>query len=216
MKTKLVIFDLDGTLLNSVADLATAANQALEKLGFPLRTEEACRSFVGNGVGKLLERALPQGYKTEEWLQKLRPIFFDYYDQHLWDHTLPYEGISSLLETLQNQGVLMGIASNKYQTATERLARHFFPQVRFSGILGQREGIPVKPDPQIVEELVSLSAVDKETVLYVGDSEVDVQTAKNAKVKVCAVTWGFRSCEELLSFSPDFVISHPKELLDIV
>lgn len=213
---KVVIFDLDGTLLNTIADLAAAANHALTALGFPRRGEEECTRFVGNGVTKLLERALPDGAKTPENVERMREEFFKYYDEHLWDKTTVYPGITELLEALQTQGALLAVASNKYQSATERLVKHFFPQIHFLDVLGQRDGVPVKPDPDIVHEILLSAGAKKEDVLYVGDSDVDMQTAQNAGVRVCAVTWGFRSRELLETFRPDFITGNPADIAAMI
>lgn len=213
---KVVIFDLDGTLLNTIADLAAAANHALTALGFPRRGEEECTRFVGNGVTKLLERALPDGAKTPENVERMREEFFKYYDEHLWDKTTVYPGITELLEALQTQGALLAVASNKYQSATERLVKHFFPQIHFLDVLGQRDGVPVKPDPDIVHEILLSAGVKKEDVLYVGDSDVDMQTAQNAGVRVCAVTWGFRSRELLEGYRPDFITGNPADIAAMI
>lgn len=213
---QLVIFDLDGTLLDTIADLACAANHSLTVLGLAKRTESECQGFVGNGVGKLLERALPEGYKTPEYMEKIRPAFLAYYDKHLTDRTKPYPGMVELLETLQARGVKLAVASNKYQSATERLVKHFFPKIYFSAVLGQRDGVPVKPDPSAVNEILTLANAAKEDTLYVGDSDVDMKTAKNAGVRVCGVTWGFRPREVLAEYKPDYITDTPKEILDML
>lgn len=142
---KLVIFDLDGTLLNTIADLAAATNQALQYYGYPTHETEAYRFFVGNGINKLFERALPEGERTEENVLKIRSQFIPYYDEHNADLSRPYPGISELLKTLQQQGIMIAVASNKYQAATRKLIAHYFPEINFVEVLGQREGIPAKP-----------------------------------------------------------------------
>lgn len=213
---RLVIFDLDGTLLDTIADLACAANHSLTALGLAKRTEGECQTFVGNGVGKLLERALPEGYKTPEYVEKIRPAFLAYYDGHLMDRTRPYPGMVKLLEELQARGVKLAVASNKYQRATQRLVKHFFPGIFFSAVLGQRDGVPVKPDPSVVNEILVLANAAKEHTLYVGDSDVDMKTARNAGVRVCGVTWGFRPREVLAEYKPDFLTDDPKAILDMV
>lgn len=213
---QLVIFDLDGTLLNTIADLAAAANHALAALGLSVRSQTECQSFVGNGVGKLLERALPEGYKTPEYMAKIRPAFFEYYDKHLADNTRPYTGMAELLSSLQKRGIKLAVASNKYQSATERLVKYFFPEIHFTAVLGQREGIPVKPDPTIVNDILFAAGCEREDVLYVGDSDVDMQTAKNAEVRVCGVLWGFRTREVLAGYQPDYLTENPQEILDMV
>lgn len=216
MKKKLVIFDLDGTLLDTIADLAQATNQALRQLGFPVHEEKSYYRFVGSGIHKLFERALPPQARTAENVAKVRALFVPYYDAHNADLTRPYDGIVPLLEHLQNSGFLLAIASNKYQSATEKLVSHYFPQIHFSAVLGQREGLPVKPDPLFVKEILTLTQTSAQETLYVGDSDVDMMTARNAEVEACAVTWGFRSREELLSFRPAFVAEQAQDIAQIL
>lgn len=213
---KLVIFDLDGTLLDTIADLAESANHALKQLGYPTRDMETIRTFVGNGVNKLLFRALPDEEKTEENVMRMRTHFVPYYDTHNADLSAPYPGIVPLLEELQAKGLMIAVASNKYQEATVKLVKHYFPMIDFVEILGQREGIPVKPDPTIVYDILKKANVSKEEVLYVGDSGVDMQTAIHAGVDAVGVTWGFRPLAELESFCPKGVVDKAEELLGFV
>ena len=213
---KLVIFDLDGTLLDTIADLAESANYALKQLGYPTRDVEMIRTFVGNGVNKLLFRALPDEEKTEENMMRMRTHFVPYYDAHNADLSAPYPGIVALLEELQAKGLRMAVASNKYQEATVKLVKHYFPMIDFVEILGQREGINVKPDPTIVFDILQKADVSPEEVLYVGDSGVDMQTAINAGVDAVGVTWGFRSRTELEDFHPMGLIDKAEELLRFV
>ena len=210
---KLIIFDLDGTLLNTIADLASATNHALAANGYPQHATEEYRFFVGNGINKLFERALPDGEKTETNVLRIRQSFIPYYDVHCADLTRPYPGIPELLNTLQQKGIQIAVASNKYQRATGKLIPHFFPDIRFTAILGQREGIPRKPDPQIVHEIIKLAGVQPEDVLYVGDSNVDMQTALHAKVDGIGVTWGFRPRTELEEEHPFAIIDKASDLL---
>lgn len=210
---KLIIFDLDGTLLNTIADLASATNHALAANGYPQHATEEYRFFVGNGINKLFERALPDGEKTETNVLRIRQSFIPYYDVHCADLTRPYPGIPELLNTLQQKGIQIAVASNKYQRATGKLIPHFFPDIRFTAILGQREGIPRKPDPQIVHEIIKLAGVQPEDVLYVGDSNVDMQTALHAKVDGIGVTWGFRPRTELEEGHPFAIIDKASDLL---
>ena len=212
MSKHLAIFDLDGTLLNTIADLATATNQALEACGFPTHPISAYPMFVGNGINKLFERALPAEARTEENVMRIRAQFLPYYDEHNADLSMPYPGIPQLLEHLQATEVRLAVASNKYQRATEKLIRHYFPSIRFAAIFGQREGIPVKPHPQVVEDILALVPVNKEEVIYIGDSGVDMQTALNAGVESIGVTWGFRSKEELLQHSPTHLADSAEEI----
>ena len=213
---KLVIFDLDGTLLDTIADLAESANHALKQLGYPTRDVEKIRTFVGNGVNKLLFRALPDEEKTEENMMRMRTHFVPYYDAHNADLSAPYPGIVALLEELQAKGLRMAVASNKYQEATVKLVKHYFPMIDFVEVLGQREGINVKPDPTIVFDILKKAGVSKEETLYVGDSGVDMQTAINAGVDAIGVTRGFRPRTELEDFHPMGLIDQAEELLGFV
>lgn len=209
---KLVIFDLDGTLLNTIADLANSTNYALKVLGYPIHEPDKYNFMVGNGINKLFERALPDGEKTEENVLRVRQEFVPYYDQHNADKSRPYPGVTGLLETLQTAGMQLAVASNKYQAATEKLIAHYFPNIKFTAVFGQREGIPVKPDPIIVKEILQIAKVQEEETLYVGDSGVDMQTAINAGVTSCGVTWGFRPRTELESFHPDHIVDNAEEI----
>ena len=213
---KLVIFDLDGTLLDTIADLAESANYALKQLDYPTHPVDAIRTFVGNGINKLLERALPAHEQTEENIMRMRSHFVPYYDIHNADLSTPYPGIVSLLEDLQAKGILIAVASNKYQEATVKLVKQYFPNIDFVEILGQREGINVKPDPSIVFDILKKADVSKEDVLYVGDSGVDMQTAINAGVDAVGVTWGFRPRAELESFQPMGLIDKAEDLLEFI
>lgn len=212
---KLVIFDLDGTLLNTISDLANSTNYALSQLGFPTHEIEKYNFMVGNGINKLFERALPEGYKTEEYVLRVRSLFVPYYDKHNADESQPYSGIVELLEFLQSKNILIAVASNKYQSATEKLVAHYFPKIQFVAVFGQREGIKVKPDPTIIHDILGIAKIDKREVLYVGDSGVDMQTAKNAGVDACGVTWGFRPKEELAAFSPKYIVDTTNDLLSM-
>lgn len=216
MKRQLVIFDLDGTLLNTVADIAAATNHALRTLGYPTHSEDAIQGFVGNGVSKLLERSLPVDSRTEENVSLLRAHFTEYYDKHNADLSTPYPGIQELLCTMQQAGVMLAVASNKYQSATEKLVAHYFPGIDFVCVLGQRLDVPVKPSPHIVHEIMDKAKVAREYILYVGDSGVDMQTAQNAHVDAIGVSWGFRPRAELQSFSPLGIIDRAEELMNYV
>ena len=213
---KLVIFDLDGTLLDTIADLAESANHALKQLGYPTHPVEVIRTYVGNGINKLLFRALPDEEKSENNMMRMRTHFVPYYDAHNADLSAPYPGIVALLEELQAKGLRMAVASNKYQEATVKLVKHYFPMIDFVEVLGQREGINVKPDPTIVFDILKKAGVSKEETLYVGDSGVDMQTAINAGVDAIGVTWGFRPRTELEDFHPMGLIDQAEELLGFV
>lgn len=212
MKKRLVIFDLDGTLLNTIADLAVATNEALRAMGYPTHAEEVIQTFVGNGVSKLLERSMPLDKRTEENIALVRRHFMAYYDQHNADLSTPYPGISEMLSRLQEGGVMLAVASNKYQSATEKLIAHYFPHINFVCVLGQRQGIPVKPSPDIVHEIMEKANVSRSDTLYVGDSGVDMQTACNAGIDSVAVSWGFRPRAELEAFRTLAIIDKAEDL----
>lgn len=213
---RLVIFDLDGTLLNTIADLAHSTNYALNKSGFPTHEIEKYNFMVGNGINKLFERALPEGEKTEENILRIRKEFIPYYDVHNADDSLPYPGITDLLQYLQSSGIQIAVASNKYQSATQKLVAHYFPNIRFVAVFGQREGVNVKPDPTIIHDILDITHVAKKDVLYVGDSGVDMQTAIDAGVTACGVTWGFRPRTELEEFCPNHIVNNAEEIKALV
>ena len=213
---KLVIFDLDGTLLNTIADLAHSTNYALERLGYPTHPVEKYKYMVGNGINKLFERALPEGEKSEANVLRVRNEFIPYYNIHNADYTAPYPGIAELLESLQEMGIQTAVASNKYQAATQKLVPHYFPKIRFTAIFGQRDGVNVKPDPTIVYDILKEARATKEDALYVGDSGVDMNTACNAGVTACGVTWGFRPRNELETFHPAYIVDTAEEIMNIV
>ena len=213
---KLVIFDLDGTLLNTIADLAHSTNYALNKLGYPTHEIEKYNFMVGNGIDKLFERALPEEEKSKENVLRVRKEFVPYYDIHNADDSRPYPGIPELLSYLQDAGVQIAVASNKYQAATQKLVDHYFPEIHFTAVLGQREGVKVKPDPIIVSDILEIAKVAKEEALYVGDSGVDMQPAANAGVTACGVTWGFRPRTELEEFNPSYIADTAGEIKNLI
>lgn len=213
---KLVIFDLDGTLLNTIADLAHSTNYALNQLGYPTHEIEKYNFMVGNGINKLFERALPEGEKTEENVLRVRKEFVPYYDLHNADDSRPYLGIPELLDHLQASGIQIAVASNKYQAATQKLVDHYFPEIRFTAVFGQREGVNVKPDPTIVYDILEIARIANENVLYVGDSGVDMQTAANAGITACGVTWGFRPRTELEEFNPSYIVDTAEEIKSLI
>lgn len=216
MNKQLVIFDLDGTLLDTVADLANATNQALAKCGYPTHPTEAYYRFVGNGINKLFARALPEEARTEENVQRIRTLFIPYYNEHNADDSRPYPGIVELLTHLQDQGIQLAVASNKYQQATAKLVSHFFPGIRFAAVYGQREGIPIKPDPTIVNDILSATGISRARTLYIGDSGVDMQTARNASVESVGITWGFRDEEELRTNGAAHIIHNAKDIQELI
>lgn len=216
----LIIFDLDGTLINTIDDLGQACNHALSACGYPTHQIEDYPRLVGNGINKLIERALPQEHRNEETVMQLRAFFVPYYDEHNCDLTHPYDGIPELLAALKAAGNTLAVASNKYQAATEKIVAQLFPDM-FDVVLGERENVARKPDPQIVYDIVEAmrrlgnEVTDKE-ILYIGDSLVDAETAKAAKLPFVACTWGFCTREQLLTAQANHMVDHPLEILRII
>jgi phosphoglycolate phosphatase len=212
----LVIFDLDGTLVNTIDDLGAAANHAMRIMGNPTHSMSSYPMMVGNGITKLIERAMPDDQRTPERIAEARGYFMEYYNEHLADATVPYPGIVQLVNDLTERGVNLAVASNKYQDAVVKIVKHFFPEANFKSICGQIEGVPVKPDPSIVFRVLSECPTPKEQVLYVGDSGLDIETARRACVDSVGVTWGFRPAQELRAAYADHIITDPLELLDFM
>ena len=210
---KLFIFDLDGTLLDTVADLGNSCNHVFTEAGFPTHPIDAYYKFVGNGIAKLIERALPAEEATAENIEKLLPPFRAYYNLHMADDTKPYRGVCELLTELQQKGVAIAVASNKYQTATENLVKKYFPEINFIAVFGQRDNVPVKPDPAIVRDIQQAAGIeDAAEIIYIGDSLVDLNTAKNSNVEFAAVTWGFCPRESLAENTPAHIADTIEEL----
>lgn len=208
-----IIFDLDGTLLDTLEDLKDSLNVALDGKGLPGRTLEEVRQFVGNGIHKLIERAVPEG-TSGEMVEQVFQDFRSYYLEHCQVKTCAYPGIQELLEDLERQGISVAIVSNKADAAVRELAKIYFPKVRVA--IGEREGIARKPAPDSVFEAMRLLGASAEEAFYVGDSDVDIATAKNAGLPCVSVTWGFRGEELLRSLNPAHVIHHPSELLELL
>ncbi|MBR5511337.1 MAG: HAD family hydrolase [Bacteroidaceae bacterium] len=210
---KLFIFDLDGTLLDTVADLGNSCNHVFTEAGFPTHPIDAYYKFVGNGIAKLIERALPADEATAENIEKLLPPFRAYYNLHMADDTKPYRGVCELIAELQQKGVAIAVASNKYQAATENLVKKYFPEINFVAVFGQRDNVPVKPDPAIVRDIQQAAGiVDTAEIIYIGDSLVDLDTAKNSNVEFVAVTWGFCPRESLAENNPAHIADTIEEL----
>ncbi len=215
MNTQLAIFDLDGTLVDSIGDLAVACNTALALRGLPQHSYEAYCGFVGNGIMRLVERALPEPLRSPENVALVRADFVAYYTDHLDVRTEPYPGIPELLAELVRRGVKLAVASNKFQAGTEKVIRSFFPDIRFEAVLGQREGVPLKPDPAVAEEILTLTGIPREQALFVGDSAIDILTAQAAGIRSAGVTWGFRQRTELEEAGADRIVDRADELLDL-
>lgn len=212
----LVIFDLDGTLLNTVDDLGKACNYALETMGYPTHSKAAYRTMIGNGISRLIERALPEDARRQRIIEALRGRFKEYYNEHLWDETLPYPGIPELLTELSLRGIKLAVASNKYQEATTGIVKHFFPDIPWASIMGQRDLVPLKPDPSIIFNILLECPTPKSETLYVGDSAIDMETGYRACVDRVGVAWGFRGRAELVAAQADYIVNSPEEILDII
>ena len=214
---KLIIFDLDGTLLNTIEDLANSANYALKLYNFPTHEVEQYNFMVGNGVNNLLLRALPAEVRYDnDVFQMVRNEFLKHYLANSDRFTKPYEGIINLLEKLQENGFMLAVASNKIHEATTDVVKKFFPTINFIAVFGNRVEYPIKPDPLIIDEILKIAQVQRSDTLYVGDTCVDMQTAKNAGVDVVGVTWGFRPLSELQEYEPNFIANLAEELEKII
>ena len=205
------IFDLDGTLLSTLNDLAASTNYALRWAGMPERTIEEIRMFVGNGVKLLMERAIPDGInnpKFEETYAKFR----EHYMEHNLDTTRPYDGIPELLRELKGRGKKLAIVSNKFYAATQELAKHFFPDT-IEIAIGERDNIRKKPAPDTVLEALKQLNASKAGAVYIGDSDVDIMTAKNCELPCISVLWGFRDKEFLIKHGGKIFVDKPSEIL---
>lgn len=212
---QLVIFDLDGTLLDTIADLAAACNAILERRDLPTYTLEEYRGFVGSGIMRLVERIIPEEMRTKEFVREMRGEFLEYYFENIAVGTKIYPGVSKLLAKLQKEGVAMAVASNKFHEGTRKLVAHYFPEIHFEVVLGQRRDVPLKPNPQIVRDILNITAYTAENTLFVGDSGIDIETAKAANVESVGVTWGFRSRAELEEYGADYVVDKAERIFKL-
>ncbi|WP_315332951.1 HAD family hydrolase [Prevotella nigrescens] len=205
------VFDLDGTLLETLKDLAASTNYALRTHNMPEHSIENVRMFVGNGVKKLMERAIPNGIENPQF-EDVYATFRQHYLEHNLDTTKPYEGIPELLAELKARGKKLAIVSNKFYAATQELARHFFPDT-IEVAIGERENIKKKPAPDTVIEALRQLGASRETAVYIGDSDVDIMTAKNCDMPCVSVLWGFRDKEFLMEHGATFFVEKPCQLL---
>lgn len=208
-----IIFDLDGTLLNTLNDLHYCLNETLKRYNLPLKTYDQTRQYVGNGIKTLINRALDDNHK--ELLDDAFKTFLELYEIHQLDTTKPYEGIIDLVIKLSKRNIKMAIVSNKIEKAVNEICKPiFYPSIKV--MLGETNTLKRKPAPDMVYEAIKRLNSNPNNVLFVGDSETDIQTAKNANVKVCAVSWGFRDKDTLLKLEPDYLIDKPNQLLDLL
>lgn len=213
MKYDIVIFDLDGTLLNTIGDLAASVDYVMRSRNLPEHTDAEYRQMVGGGIKRLVERALPEYLsKDEAYVDECVTQFRRYYVDNIDRHTVPYDGMHELLRDLQRQGVKLAVASNKFQHGTDRLVSKFFSDIDFVAIEGNREGAPLKPDPQIVTGILERTAIAKERAVMIGDSGIDIRTASAAGIDSIGVAWGFRFAEELYEAGAERVVSTVDEL----
>lgn len=213
---KLCIFDLDGTLLNTLSTISYFGNCALSYFGFDKIPENEYKSFVGDGADTLLRKMLTYSAKNDNDTQKVRKYYDKLYESSPSHLTQIYQGIPSLISNLLENNILLAVNSNKPDDMARAVISEIFPKQTFSLILGQREHIPKKPDPCAVFEILNTHDIQKDECVYIGDSEIDIQTAKNAGVTSIAATWGFRQSELLIKESPDYIIDSPLELLEII
>lgn len=212
---KAVIFDLDGTLLNTIDDLGDSVNYVLKKHNYPTFSIEEYKYKVGNGMRKLIERSLPKSEQTDEKIEKILAEFMAYYGEHKMDKSAPYDNIEQLLKTLKQKGVKTAVVTNKAHISAKPLMDEVFPNL-FDAVIGQKEGVPTKPDPTSVFAVLKELGVSADECLYLGDSGVDMQTAKNAGIFGIGVLWGFRKADELIENGAKKLIGKPQELLELL
>ena len=212
---KLYIFDLDGTLVNSLYDLADSVNIVLERHGYPVRETEEYKYFVGNGAVKLIERALPEDARSEENIRALHAEFSEVYAEHIVCKTREYDGIVELLSELKKRGCMMAVASNKPDIFSKQVAESIFGKSMFDSIHGKREGVPTKPSPDIMLDIMAELGVKPGECVHSGDSNVDVATAHNAGVECIGCTWGFRTEDELKEAGADMIAHQPMDILTL-
>ncbi|MEE1052335.1 MAG: HAD-IA family hydrolase [Lachnospiraceae bacterium] len=210
MKYKAVIFDMDGTTLDTLEDLLGALNHTLGRFGFPLHDLREMRGYVGNGIRRQIEQGAPAGTPAET-IDRMLPVFMEYYKVHGAEHTHPYEGIPELLRHLRDRGIRTAIVSNKADVAVRRLTEVYFPGL-FEVSVGEKEGVRRKPAPDSVLEVLRIMGLSVSDAVYVGDSEVDIQTADRAGMDRIIVGWGFRDREDLLRDGADRVFGSPREV----
>ncbi len=220
-KIKLAVFDLDGTLVNSLEDLACSANEALAQLGFCVHEIPEYRYFVGNGAAKMAERILPEAYRTQENIDKALELFSRAYSKRYKEKTRPYDGIEDTLRRLRAAGVITAVASNKPDEFTQRIVSELLGGL-IDIAMGKKPELEKKPDPGIVSELrrqaaeLLGTAPENDEIIFIGDSSVDIETAHNAGVKSIGCTWGFRTEDELVKSGADHIAHSPDEICDII
>ena len=216
MKKKAVVFDLDGTLLDTLDDLCNSVNRVLESKGFPVHSLDAYRYYVGDGAATLFRRVLPEGHRDEQMIQQCLLDFREDYGRNWSVKTKPYPGIDTLLDALTAQGVQMSVLSNKPHETTMKCIEGILPGWKFEPVFGQREGVPRKPDPSGAREIARMLGLKPADFLYLGDTGTDMQTATAAGMFPVGALWGFRTKEELIEHGARALVHRPDELLDIL
>ena len=214
MKYMIAIFDLDGTILNTLEDLADSTNYALKTCGYPERTMDEVRQFVGNGIRKLMERAVPEGTSVEE-IDRVHETFTAHYKVHCADKTRPYDGIMELLQNLKKDGCKLAVVSNKAYYGVKELCKQYFDGI-FDFAVGEREVIRKKPPPDTYNQVLKTMKCTRDRAVYIGDSDVDIQTAANAQMDHIIVEWGFRDVPFLIAKGAKVLVEKPEEILEIV
>lgn len=214
-KYKAVLFDLDGTLINTLEDLADATNYALNRLGFESRPVENFRYYAGNGIAVMIERALPENTATPQLIEQLKKHFFDYYGVHYADKTAAYKGMPELVGALRRKGLKVAVVTNKEENIAKTILNKLYPE-GFDLIFGQRDNVPPKPDPTLALMAMKELGVEPEECIFVGDSGVDIETAVNSGTLPVGVLWGFRDERELRQNGAKHIISTPEELLNLL
>lgn len=211
-----VIFDLDGTLLNTIEDITDAINIAYQKNGLPSYSVKEVMYFVGSGVDLLVERSLQSRKLSMDYFTSIKKEYLTAYQNYQKNKTKPYQGIVEMLTCLKNKGIKIAVISNKPQMNTEKVIEYYFPHELFDLVVGATPDTPLKPNPKVVfQTMVKLNVSNKETI-YVGDSDIDMKTAANAKLKSIGCTWGFRTLEELLQNKASYVVNTPEEIIKII
>lgn len=213
---KYIIFDLDGTLVNSVYDLADSVNFVLKQNGYAKHPLDSYYFFIGNGTLKLIERALPKDKRNDSEIERVHSQFAERYSKKYLNKTVPYDGIKELLVELDKRDIKYSVASNKTDIFTVQIINKLFMNNHFDVVMGKKEGNPTKPDPKIIYDILEGKSFNKSEVLVVGDSAIDIETAHNANLKAVGCLWGFRDEKELKEASADFIISYPLELIEII
>ena len=216
MSKKLVIFDLDGTLLNTIGDLAACCNHMLRQRGLEEHSYEEYCHFVGNGVTRLVERALPESLRTTDYIAAARKDFVEYYYDNIDNYTVAYDGVHELLQRCIDAGATLAVASNKFHSGTNRLIEEFFGDIEFAAIYGNRDGFPLKPDRAIIDLIMEQCGATADNTYMVGDSGVDMDCAKRAGIRSIGVTWGFRCREELEQHGAEHIVDTPQDVVRII